>query len=178
MASLFAEFPNLLNRAILLVNLIDHCTAVFHGWHGRLLKAAAVTVIESSDINYVFIALGIDTESGVLRPGVVKVTFALAVFTFDRLTVLIKGFENIFWRDTPFPAVRGGEDPLNFLVPTNFDDGRLMAGTNDDRVICRIIVDGVDVSPVTASPYAGDITECVGVFPLLARSSAERDLPA
>ena len=102
MASLFAEFPNLLNRAILLVNLIDHCTAVFHGWHGRLLKAAAVTVIESSDINYVFIALGIDTESGVLRPGVVKVTFALAVFTFDRLTVLINGFEN-FFGEIPFP---------------------------------------------------------------------------
>lgn len=108
MASLFAEFPNLLNRAILLVNLIDHCTAVFHGWHGRLLKAAAVTVIESSDINYVFIALGIDTESGVLRPGVVKVTFALAVFTFDRLTVLINGFENFLARSlSSRPGRRG-----------------------------------------------------------------------
>ncbi len=50
-----------------------------------LLKAAAVTVIESSDINYVFIALGIDTESGVLRPGVVKVTFTLP---FSHLTGL------------------------------------------------------------------------------------------
>ena len=93
-----------------------------------------------------------------LRPGPVEAAFAAVVFALQRLAVLINRREHLLG-EIFLPARRGGEDPLDFLVAADLDDGGLMARRDDDGIIGRVIVDGVDVCPVAARTNAGDVAE-------------------
>ena len=95
-----------------------------------------------------------------LRPCPVKVAFALTVLALDRLAVFINRLQNFFC-PALLPAVRGAENPLHFLIAANLDGGGLVAGRNDDRVIRRIVIDGIDVGPVAACADTHNVTEVV-----------------
>ena len=98
-----------------------------------------------------------------LRPRPVEVALALGALALDLLTVLVDRRQERL-REVALPAFGRAEDPLDLLVAADLDDGRLMAGGNDDGVVFRVIVDGVDVQPVAARARADDVAEVVRLF--------------
>ena len=48
------------------------------------------------------------------------------------------------------------------MVSTDFYNGRLIAYRENDRIVCRIVINGIDVRPVAARTNACDIAESIG----------------
>ena len=162
-AAFLAEFPDLFDGLLLLVDLVDDGAGVLHVGQSRLFHAAGVAVVEGGDVDDVAFRLFIDLEGRVLRPRPVEVALALGALALDLLTVLVDRRQERL-REVALPAFGRAEDPLDLLVAADLDDGRLMAGGNDDGVVFRVIVDGVDVQPVAARARADDVAEVVQLF--------------
>ena len=95
-----------------------------------------------------------------LRPREVKVTFYLATFDLELLAVGVNRSKELVGPGL-LPAFRRSENPLHLLVSTDLDDGRLVTGRQNDRVIGRVVVNRVNVRPVAARTRANDIAEMI-----------------
>ena len=95
-----------------------------------------------------------------LRPGPVKAAFTLIVFTLDLLALAVHRGQNLT-QQVLVPARRGGENPIHLLVTADLHNSGLVTRGNNDGVVGRVIVNGVDVSPVAAGTSTGDITELI-----------------
>ena len=158
-ASFLAVFPNLLNGHVLLVDLVDDGAAVFHRGHCRLIHVAGVAVVEDGDHTVALVGLFVDAEGRMLRIGPVEIgVHALDVRAVELVAL---GGHRRQERLLPgrAPSLRSAQNPLDFLVASDLDAGRLMAGRNDDRIVGRIVVDGVDMRPVASRAYAGDVAK-------------------
>ena len=140
MAAFLAVLPDLLDGHSLLVDLVDDGTAVLLVLVLGLHEGAAVAVVKDGDVDNVALAQLIDLPGGVLRPGPVEAALALADAAREGPAVLADGREDLVLQ-TVAPAVRGGEDPLHLLVTADLDDGGLVAGGEDDRVVDGVVVD-------------------------------------
>ena len=97
-----------------------------------------------------------------LRPGPVKAAFALAAFALQRLAVLVNRREHALC-EALLPADRRSEDPLHLMIAADLHD-TLMACRQDNRIIGRIVVNGVDVRPVASRARTRDVAELVALI--------------
>ena len=99
-----------------------------------------------------------------LGPGPVEVLLA-DVVVFVALDGVARSVDRLEepLREVTRPAFMGAHDPLDLLVAADLDDGGLVTGGNDDRVIGRVVVHGVDVGPVSARARTEDVAEVVAL---------------
>ena len=95
-----------------------------------------------------------------LRPRPVEAAFAGRAFALDGLAVLVNRRENLVL-ELVAPAFGRAHDPLHLMVAADLDQGRLVAGRNDDRVVGRVIVDRIDVRPVAACAGTNNVAELI-----------------
>ena len=95
-----------------------------------------------------------------LRPGPVKASFALGVFALNGLAGGVDRLKHLVGPGL-LPAFGRTHDPLHFLVATNLDNGRLVARTDNDRVVRRVIVNRVDVYPGATGAGTHDVAEMI-----------------
>ena len=95
-----------------------------------------------------------------LRPGPVKVAFALADAAGDGLAVLINGRKHLL-AQLSVPAVGRTQNPLHFLVAADLDHRGLVARGDDDGVVRLVVVDGIHMRPVAPGARAGNVAEGV-----------------
>ena len=69
-----------------------------------------------------------------LCPGPVEAALALGAFALERLAVLVDRREKLVL-ELLLPAFMRADDPLHLLVAADLDEGRLVAGGDDDRVV-------------------------------------------
>ena len=158
MAAFFAVFPNLLYGALDLIDLVDDSARILHFRKRRLFHAAGVAVVEDRNPNHVLVGLGINTPSRVLRPRPVECVAALSIAALQGLALGIDRREQRFLPGRT-PAARRPENPLHLLVAADLDDRGLVTRGNDDRIIGRVVVNGIDVRPVAAWAGAGKVAE-------------------
>lgn len=154
-----AVFPDLLHRALLLIDLIDHSAAVLLRREDRLLEVAGIAVIEHGEPESVLIGHLIDTEGRVLRERPVKGgAVARVAVAVKRLSILIHGGKKEVM-ERFLPARAAPEDPLHPVIPPDLHDCALMPRRNNDRVICRIVIHGIHVRPVASGAGSHDVAE-------------------
>ena len=140
MAAFLAVFPDLFDRHLLLIDLVDDRTRILHFRKRGLFHAAGIAVVKSRDINNVALALLINLKGGVLSPGPVKLALALAAAALDLAAVGIDRRQHLLC-PAFFPAFRRGENPFHLFVTANLNNGGLVPRADNDRIIFRIVVD-------------------------------------
>ena len=163
MAAFLAVFPDLFDRHLLLIDLVDDRTRILHFRKSGLFHAAGIAVVENGEVEDILIRLRVDAPAGVLRPGPVKVAFALRTFALNGLAVLVDGLKHLV-SELRTPAFGRTHDPLHLLVAADLNERGLMTGADDDGVVGRVVVDGVDVRPVAACAGTDDVAEVVGLI--------------
>ena len=157
-----AEGPDLFNGASLLIDLVDDGAGILHFRKRRVFHDAGVAVVEGREIHNARLALRINA----LGPHPVEAPFASRVRAGDGLALMVDGLENLACKFS-LRAARGAEDPLHLLVAADLDDGGLVARRDDDRIIGRVVVDGIHVRPVAADAGARNVAVVVGFIQLL-----------
>ena len=172
-AFLLPGLPHLLDRHLLLVDLVDDRAGVLFLRQSGLFHPAAVAVVEDREVENVLGRLLVDPPRRVLRPRPVEAAFALRVFALDLVALGVNRRQDLF-REALLPTFGRAQDPLHLLVASDLDDGRLVARRNDDRVVRRVVVDGVDAEPVAAHARPHDVAEVVRLVELREVEGRER----
>ena len=96
-----------------------------------------------------------------LRPGPVEAAFTGRTFNFEHLSRGIDRLKDLIFPRTA-PTFGRCQNPFDLMVSTDFYNGRLIAYRENDRIVCRIVINGIDVRPVAARTNACDIAESIG----------------
>ena len=114
--------------------------------------------VKSRNLNYKQVVnLTLPTDK-VVRPLPVEAPFALGAFALDGVAVLVDGLKHLV-SELRTPAFGRTHDPLHLLVAADLNERGLMTGADDDGVVGRVVVDGVNVRPVAAGACADDVAE-------------------